>query len=595
MGRLSTNLLIALIFVVALGAVGWWTAVLRQDRSDESVMSASDIVAKTTLTGSYLSGRLARSQGDVRKTALYLAQALEVDPDNKELLAQTVKAKILAGDMDGAMVLAKRIRNTPNIQADFTRLLQALADIRQKNYKAARAALKEGGQDDLNSVLVPLITAWLDVGEGKVKQPITLKEAVRRMEPFAPFMYYQLALINDLAGYDKEAESYYKRAIGEAAKMPYRVVEALGNFYERKGKLDQANALYERYREMTPDSALFDVTVRTARAPSDRIITSASDGVAELFFSVASIFYTEDSMEETLVHVRMALYLRPDFPPAQLMLGNALEQMKDYDGALEAYASINRHSPFYLKGRLRAASVYDLQEDTGRALKELDAIASEYPDRYDAYMTKGDIFRRHDRYREAADAYSQAVERVPSLRPYHWALLYARGIAYERSDQWDLAEKDFLKALELEPGQPDVLNYLGYSWLVMGKKITEARTMIEQAIAKRPGDAHIIDSMGWALYSQGDYDGALRYLERAAGLAPDDATVNDHLGDVYWRLGRITEARYQWEKALIFKPDEKDVVVIRKKLAEGLPPVKPVSATKVGAAEDRRNAATAKQ
>ncbi|MEJ0009614.1 MAG: tetratricopeptide repeat protein [Alphaproteobacteria bacterium] len=145
-------------------------------------------------------------------------------------------------------------------------------------------------------------------------------------------------------------------------------------------------------------------------------------------------------------------------------------------------------------------------------------------------------------------------------------------MSYERSDEWPKAEADFDRALSLEPNQPDVLNYLAYSWLTMGKNVDKARDYLEIALSARPGDAHIIDSMGWAEYLAGDYPKAVDYFEKAVDTMPDDPTVNDHLGDAYWRAGRQVEARYQWQRALADKPDEPgDEQAIEEKLKKRPP------------------------
>ena len=48
-------------------------------------------------------------------------------------------------------------------------------------------------------------------------------------------------------------------------------------------------------------------------------------------------------------------------------------------------------------------------------------------------------------------------------------------MAYERSNKWQFAEKDFLYSIELSQEQPLTLNYLGYSWIDSGKNIDEAK------------------------------------------------------------------------------------------------------------------------
>ena len=177
---------------------------------------------------------------------------------------------------------------------------------------------------------------------------------------------------------------------------------------------------------------------------------------------------------------------------------------------------------------------------------------------------------------ESVAAYDRAFERIAEPSRRNWALYYSRGIALERSQEWDRAEKDFLKALEYEPEQPYVLNYLGYSWVERGKNLDQAQAMIERAVQQRQNDGYIVDSMGWVLYRLGKYQEAVTHLERAVQLRPQDPVINDHLGDAYWRVGRQHEARFQWHRALSFKPEDKEKSKIEAKLDNGMGPAEPI-------------------
>ncbi len=156
-----------------------------------------------------------------------------------------------------------------------------------------------------------------------------------------------------------------------------------------------------------------------------------------------------------------------------------------------------------------------------------------------------------------------------ALQPRHWRLLYARGIALERSKQWPRAEADFLRALEFEPDEPFVLNYLGYSWVEQGKNLDKAEEMIRKAVELRPGDGYIVDSLGWVLFRLGRHEEAVVHLERAVELKPEDPVINDHLGDAYWAVGRQREARYQWQTALASKPEPELKAATRTEAATG--------------------------
>ena len=184
--------------------------------------------------------------------------------------------------------------------------------------------------------------------------------------------------------------------------------------------------------------------------------------------------------------------------------------------------------------------------------------------------TLGDVYRRSERWAEAVTAYDDAIERIGELEAKQWQILYTRGIVLERAKQWDRAEKDFLQALEFETDHPLVLNYLGYSWIDQGVHLDRALEMIKTAVAKRPHDGYIADSLGWGFYKLGRYEEAVPELERAVELRPEDPVINDHLGDAYWKVGRRLEATFQWNHALDMDPEPDLKVVIEEKLKNGL-------------------------
>ena len=117
------------------------------------------------------------------------------------------------------------------------------------------------------------------------------------------------------------------------------------------------------------------------------------------------------------------------------------------------------------------------------------------PDPLDALSVLGDLQRTDEKYADAAASYTKALQLSGGEKPGDWRFYYVRGIAYERNKEWPKAEADFQKALALRPDQPQVLNYLGYSWVDQGINLEPALEMIEKAVAASPNDGYIIDSL----------------------------------------------------------------------------------------------------
>jgi len=282
------------------------------------------------------------------------------------------------------------------------------------------------------------------------------------------------------------------------------------------------------------------------------------------------------ALDTSLVFARMALMQQPDFPYAWLMIGDILLNQERFADAAEVYRSIPADSPIYYPVRLRLAEALANLERQDEALALLRDLAKDYPRAAEAPVARGDLLRRQEKWDAAAAAYREGITRLDELEPRHWTLLYSLGVALERGGRWDEAEQAFLDALDLQPDQPLVLNYLGYSWIDRGENLEKGKALIETAVRQRPTDGYIVDSLGWAHYLLGDYEQAVKDLERAVELTPADPTINDHLGDAYWRVGRTLEARFQWQRALSLDPEEEMVEAIRDKLANGLMPRQPV-------------------
>ena len=234
--------------------------------------------------------------------------------------------------------------------------------------------------------------------------------------------------------------------------------------------------------------------------------------------------------------------------------------MKQQQLAVEVYDRVPANSPLKRTSEIQQALDMDSLDRTEDAKKQLNKLVAADPNNRDAILALGGILRERKQYAECAEAYGKAIATVSKLERANWTMLYFRGICFERSKQWDKAEADLKKALELYPDQPHVLNYLGYSWVDKGQNLDEGVRMIKRSVEQRPDDGYIVDSLGWAYYRLGNYEEAVKQLDRAVELKPTDPTINDHLGDAYWRVGRTLEAKFQWSHArdLNDPPPKKD-------------------------------------
>ncbi|MEE8445537.1 MAG: tetratricopeptide repeat protein [Alphaproteobacteria bacterium] len=523
--------------------------------------------------GNFLAGRFAERQRDYDRAAMALNRALEETPDNTGLARRAFYVSLQAGRIDVALSLARR-REEAGIHVATAQILLAAHSIKTNDIVAATSRLEAMERSDLARYSVPMALAWALVGAGETDGALEALAPLEKATGFEMLRRLHEGLINDIAGRADAAEAAFRISLGDdPARAPVRMVRAYGGFLERQGRSSEASALYDSRSGRNTDSLLFEEAKARVAAgrPPEPIVAGAADGLAESFFDIASVLPKDRAGEIVLIYVRLALYLNPDFPLAQLLLGEVLDNFERYGEAIEIYRNIDPDSPYGWVARLRLAdNLYDTEE-LEEAVSVLRAMSGQRQDRADALIRLGNILRYEEHFAEAIEAYDEAVRRRGELREGDWTLLYSRGIALERNDQWERAEADFLKALEFEPEQPFVLNYLGYSWVEKGMNLDRAKEMLERAVAQRKDDGYVVDSMGWALYKLGDYDGAVSHLERAVALRSQDPVINDHLGDAYWRVGRTKEARIQWRRVLGLEPEEDLAGTIREKLEAGLP------------------------
>ncbi len=465
----------------------------------------------------------------------------------------------------------------------YTRSLAHAGDI-----KTARAALKEhlsSTQSD-GHPLARALMSELQLGE---RLPLLVATPAEGMAE----VFYGLgeSLIGE--GAVGVGILYLQLGLFIVPEHPFALA-ALANAYETNRQYADAIAVYERIPAGSPLQPAIEIRkafnlnsldrVEEARATLNRLIDGDTPETVET--------------EPDNTTAQFA-YEIPDLGGLVLKSGSAGDEVRtlqaaladlgyDIGGAVDGrfgeatrraviqFQRATRLTPDGLVGQETYAAILERANANG---PQSDRAANHRAGRLDvteelqALDALGNILRSRKLYAEAVAVYDRAIGLIRKPERRHWAYFYARGTSYERLKNWPMAEIDLKKALDLYPDQPLTLNYLGYSWIDQGINLEQGMRLIERAVALKPDDGYIVDSLGWAHYKRGNFKEAVRYLERAVELRPDDPVLNDHLGDALWQVGREREARFQWEQALSLEPEPEDAAKLRKKLKEGLPAI----------------------
>tara|TARA_B100001013_G_scaffold67300_1_gene35183 strand:- start:273 stop:1958 length:1686 start_codon:yes stop_codon:yes gene_type:complete len=526
--------------------------------------------------GNYLAGESALINKDNKEAIHYFENAINLNKlDTKyghDIAEKLCTLYLLEGDINNCILLGKKIeKNITSNSIEGTNILMALVigDIQKKNINSALNRLKKIKKTSYERFSVPIIEAWLIVQEKK-----NLNKAKKKLDELEKdyvingLRNLNLALLHEFFNKNDEALIYYQKSINAFTQPSYRLVEISANAFERNGNFEKAKDIYTKFLSNSNDNLLIENSLKRIEKKKvpNKLIINLNDVIAELFSTIASTFHSDFTNNFSIIYSHFSLYLKKDFEVAQLYLAELLESDKKYLDANNLYKNIKPSSSFYWHAKLKKARNLELLGENENSILILKKMSNEKKDRYDALKLLGDIYRNYDKYNEAIKFYNEGVSRIKRIEVTHWELLYSRGIAYERNDEWNLAEKDFLKILELIPDQPDVLNYLGYSWIEQNINLDQAKKFILKAADIRPMDPYIIDSLGWAYFNLKEYDKAVKELERAINLKPTDPIINDHLGDAYLKVNRELEAIYQWKKAIDFKPENDLEKKIEKKI-----------------------------
>src|SRR4051795_3747709 len=564
---------IAAVTIVALAVPGQLLAQTPEHTGDNAAQfpSKTDLKALTT-AGSYLAARHASVERDASSAAAFYRSALRSDPKNNELLDRAFISSLADGDIDEAVKLADRILTLDKANR-VARLVVGVRDLKQKKYAAAQININQSVRGPITDLVATLLSGWAAYGAGDTKTAVANIDKLTGPEWYPIFKDLHSGMILELAGKEKEAGVRLERAYKLDDSM-LRVADDYARWLTRNKDNAAATAIYEAFDKKLPRHPLVLEQLRETRAGKKLppLVDSPQTGAAEALYGIGATLTRRGGEDLALVYLQLALYLAPSHPLALLSLADLYESVKKPQMAIKVYERMPANSPLKRNAQIQQATDLDAADRSDEAIKILKEVTAQDPKDLEALMALGNIERGRKKFADCTQTYTRGIDALPSASEKgNWVYYYFRGICEERSKQWSKAEADMRKALELQPEQPHVLNYLGYSWIDQGINLDDGMKMIKRAVEQRPDDGYIVDSLGWAYYRIGNFEDAVKNLERAIDLKPEDPTINDHLGDAYWRFGRTLEAKFQWAHARDLKPEPEELPKIEAKIENGLP------------------------
>ena len=521
--------------------------------------------------GTYLSANTAKFSSDYLAASKFYKSLLRKDPINIDYAIDALIFSVASGQVIEAIEIARHSQSK-GLDSPLFGLVLMIDSLKNKRLDEARNLLSKY-KNDLPDVAFWIFSGWAN-SEAKKNQP--------------PLEFSQVGQNAKSIGLDKYNQALYYSSLGDWQKAASFLMDSgylLANL-NRDILLTQADILYLSGQK---DSAIallrkglgfYSIRQLPILDKIEEYTSSETSLVTQkdyFNFAIAQTLVMLNSGEEnsislgSIFYYQLANHISQSNTFIKMTLVPSLFELGQYSIAREIISSISVDDPTYVEAQILLAEGLDKLGDTKTAIDTLLRIENENKNNYFSHVALGDLYRSQGEYSLALEQYNLALETLGDTRdPSTWVTHFFRGICYQELDSWENARSDYLRALELSPDQPEVLNYLGYSLIERKERLEQALGMIEKAIEKNPQSGYIVDSLAWGLYKLGRYQEALRPMQKAFELLPFDPIINDHFGDILWNNGRKNTAKLFWKRSLSFNPEADEISKIKKKIEYGL-------------------------
>jgi tetratricopeptide (TPR) repeat protein len=522
--------------------------------------------------GEYLIAKVSHNQSDHKITKQYYKKIYRKDPDNLVALDRLMLLNLLDGDLRKANEYAIKLANVGcgpstntccmNNQSPQGYIINAISFLNSYQFKYADQTLGNIWRGDLaDSSFVKLLRAWVWASPGSIEKSMEIIDSITTND-FHSITVFHKALMYDLLDEIELAEIFYDQSL--LMKNDMHIINLYINFLNRNNLIKKRNEVVKQYLEGF-DKNFVDSIVRSNK----RIINNAMQGMGVVFFDSYTLI---DNLNDELTQamLQLASVTSPNFHESNFILASYFGENKNNSRAIKSLMKIPQNHYLNEISTMQIAQYHSTDLDFSKSIDFLKKKIKRKVN-YNNLLALGNYYRYEKNWDKAIDIYAQAIDyEINNNEKNLWEAYYKLGISYERNNNWNEAEKYFLKSLGLFENQPDVLNYLGYSYVDRNEKLDTAKEMIAKALSQKSNDPYILDSMAWYYYKVGLFEEALSLMEYASLLDPSDPTINEHYGDILWSVGREIEARFFWQKSIDMGPEESSVEQIQRKILTGI-------------------------
>lgn len=529
----------------------------------------------------FLVGRELELDGKLGEAAEAYARALAKDPESVYLVRRLAELAARQGHYEEALGYAERAHRLDPEDRPTRLFLGTLYRVR-RDPAAAETVLREpSGEPFDDDAAILLFSIYVE--SDRLPEALGLAEWLVKTDPNGVRGHLALGGVHEKMGHTAEAERALRRGL---AVQPGNLAlyGALARLLHEHGDRKREIALYQEVLRIHPQHhatlvALSDAQIAEglrdqAMATLERIVAAHPDDLRSVL-RLGFLEYEADHYAKAIARFEKALAANPRQDEIAYYLGLVRARAGDEPGAIEALERVAPEHERFADARSQIAGILERRGDVAGAIAEVEKARARAPSRQlDLYLA---TLRARGGDFDGAVAFLQGLL---AENPDDDELLFNLGVLYGEQKRFDDSLRYMHLALEKNPDNASALNYLGYSWAEKGLNLDEAEEKIKHALALRPDDGFITDSLGWVYYMRARpliesgnlRDGrtllrrAIQELEKAALLTGGDPVISEHLGDAYLLLPDKRRALERYREAVRLEPREGEQPDLRRKL-----------------------------
>ena len=521
----------------------------------------------------YFSGIVAFENKDNSEALKFFDSSRILIENHDPYLRRYLYTLVLENKVNKAINLVKSNKERDNINFFDAYLLLVLDDLKKRNFKNAYDKLNKlsnlTNKDRFNLAILESLKQYIYVF--KEKKILNDKKNFGKLSIISET--FQRCFIGDAS-----TDKYFNNLVYDDESNYTRYIFFYLSYLIENNRTEDAKRIVGNLDYINTTLLLSQGKSWIENQNSKKLIDvfsckNPNDIISEFLFLISNIYSSQDNFEKSNFYLNLSNFLNPKFVFNLSLVAENQYFNGEYKKAKNTLKNFKKNDKFYYWYRIKKESqIIEKQRNKKESLNYIVLQFNKINQPNNRILFDiANFYKNSKEYSNSIKYYSKLIDSLDDDSEMKSDLLYRRGGSYERSGFHEKADKDLLDALNINPDDAYILNYLAYSWLERDYKIDEAINMLEKAYKLESNDPYIIDSIGWAYYLVNDYPKAEKFLKRAVELMPDDPIVNDHYGDILWMLDRKIQARYFWSNVIEMENTETEMIEnVNKKLIEGL-------------------------